>query len=111
MNLEPYEDEWGAADPHANFKADVAIYSKQDPLPTLRNLSSATGVPLSSIVRYVLVKYASSGADALLEMSPIVVRQMDAQVQMAEAAGTVEAKVAAYEALRQMVEWLKLGDP
>lgn len=110
MNLEPYVDEWDAADPHANFKADVAIYSKQDPLPTLRNLSAATGVPLSSIVRYVLVKYASSGADALLEMSPIVLRQMDSHLQKAEAVGTMEAKVAAYEALHQMVDWLKLGN-
>lgn len=109
MNLEPYVAEWDESDPHANFKADVAIYTKQDPLPTLRNLSTATGVPLESIVRYVLVKYASSGADGLLELSPIVLRQMAAHIQKAEAAGNVEAKVTAYEALRQMVEWLKLG--
>ncbi len=110
MNLEPYLDEWEETDPHANFKADVAAYTRQDPLPTLRNLSTATGVPLSSIVRYVLVKYAASGAEALLEFSPIVLRQMDAHIQQAEEAGSVEAKLAAYEALRQMVSWLKLGD-
>lgn len=110
MDLQPYTKSWAEDDPHANFKADVAAYTVHDPLPTLRNLSAATGVPLSSLVRYVLVKYAASGADALLSMSPIVIAQMDDQIQRAEAEGTVEAKLAAYEALRQMISWLKLGD-
>ncbi len=110
MELQPYTDSWADDDPHANFKADVAAYTTADPLPTLRNLSAATGVPLSSLVRYVLVKYASSGADALLAMSPIVVQQMDQHIQRAEEKDSVEARLAAYESLRQMIAWLKLGD-
>ena len=110
MELQPYTDSWADDDPHANFKADVAAYTTSDPLPTLRNLSAATGVPLASLVRYVLVKYASSGADALLAMSPIVVQQMDQHIQRAEEKNSVEARLAAYESLRQMIAWLKLGD-
>lgn len=110
MNLYPYTDSWPADDPHANFKADVAAYTAADPLPTLENLSKATGVPVPCLVRYVLVKYAASGADALLTMSPIVMQQMADQVAKAETAGTEAARLAAYDALRQMIRWLQLGE-
>lgn len=110
MNLYPYTDSWPGDDPHANFKADVAAYTAADPLPTLENLSKATGVPVPCLVRYVLVKYATSGADALLTMSPIVVQQMAEHVAKAEAAATDQARLAAYDALRQMIGWLQLGE-
>jgi hypothetical protein len=58
----------------------------------------------------VLVKYAASGAEALLAMTPIVLRQMAEHVERAEAAGTDEARLAAYQALRQMIAWLASGD-
>lgn len=110
MNLHPYTDSWPVDDPHANFKADVAAYTAADPLPTLENLSKATGVPVACLVRYVLVKYAASGADALLTMSPIVVQQMADHVAKAETVNTDAARLAAYEALRQMIRWLQLGE-
>jgi hypothetical protein len=109
MELFPYRDHWDENDPHANFKAEVAQYSQVDPLPTLENLSRATGIPVPSLVRYILVKYAVSGAEALLALTPIVLQQMEQQFEKAEAAGTDAARLAAYEALRQMVGWLKLG--
>ena len=106
MELYPYRDTWDENDPHANFKAEVAMYSVLDPLPTLENLSQATGIPAPCLIRYVLVKYATSGAEALLAMTPIVLRQMEQHVERAEAAGTVPARLEAYEALRQMIAWL-----
>lgn len=109
MDLSPYRDEWDENDPHANFKAEVAQYSELDPLPTLENLSRATGIPVPALARYILVKYTVSGADALLAMTPLVLQQMAQHVENAEAAGTDEARLAAYEALRQMIGWLKLG--
>jgi len=109
MELSPYTDAWDANDRHANFKTEVAHYTVADPLPTLEVLSNDTGIPLPCLVRYVLVKYAASGADAMLAMGPIVLGQMEEHIEKAEAAGTAEAKVAAYEALRQMVKWLRAG--
>jgi len=106
MELYAYRDSWDENDPHANFKAEVANYSVVDPLPTLENLSRATGIPVPCLIRYVLVKYAASGAEALLAMTPIVLRQMEQHVERAEAAGTVPARLEAYEALRQMIDWL-----
>lgn len=109
MELYPYRDRWEENDPHANFKAEVAQYSELDPLPTLENLSRATGIPVPSLVRYILVKYAVSGTEALLAMTPIVLRQMEQHVEKAETAGTDAARLAAYESLRQMIGWLSLG--
>jgi hypothetical protein len=109
MELHPYRDTWDADDPHANFKAEVASYSVVDPLPTLENLSRATGIPIPALIRYVLVKWAASGTEALLAMTPIVFRQMEQQVERAEAIGTDAARLEAYQALRQMVAWLRAG--
>lgn len=109
MELYPYRDHWDEHDPHANFKAEVAQYSQIDPLPTLENLSRATGIPVPSLVCYILVKYAVSGAEALLAMTPIVLQQMEQHLEKAEAAGTDAARLAAYESLRQMIGWLRLG--
>lgn len=109
MNLPVYLDTWPDDDPHANFKAEVAAYSVADPLPTLENLSRATGIPVPALVRYILVKYVASGADAVLSMSPLVLRQMDEHIAKAEAAGIDAARLHAYEALRQMIAWLRSG--
>jgi hypothetical protein len=109
MELHPYTDTWDSNDRHANFKAEVALYTVADPLPTLEVLSQSTGIPVPCLVRYVLVKYAASGADAMLAMGPIVLKQMEDHIAKAEAIGTIEARVAAYEALKQIVSWLRAG--
>lgn len=109
LRLPAYEAGWPSDDPHANFKAEVALYTRTDPLPTLEGLSRATGVPVECLARYVLVKWAASGAEALLAMEPLVFRQMEEQVRRAEEAGTDEARLRAYDALRQMVGWLRAG--
>jgi hypothetical protein len=108
MSLPRYTEHWDQNDPHANFKAEVACYTAHDPMPTLERLSAGTGIPVECIVRYVLVKYAASGADALLAMTPIVFRQMLEIVEGAEQ-GSEKEKIAAYESLKKIVQWLALG--
>jgi hypothetical protein len=107
VELKPYRDVWASGDPHANFKAEVACYTAADPLPTLENLSKGTGIPVECLVRYVLVKYATSASEALMAMSPIVFRQMRDHVAKAEDEGTDEAKLRAYTALKEMIAWLE----
>lgn len=109
MELVTYTDTWPTDDPHANFKAEVADYTVTDPIPTLEGLSQATGVPVEALARYVLVKYATSNAEMLLQLGPLALRQMEAHIAKAEAADTAEARLAAYEALKAMVEWLRAG--
>src|SRR5712691_7168579 len=98
--LETYAASWPHDDPDAGFRRMVAEYSRLDPLPTLEVLSRSKGISVGALARCVLARYCTSGSDALLEMGPRVVRQMDEVVQKAEAAGTDAAKLKAYEALR-----------
>lgn len=109
MQLPIYDDTWEADDPHANFKAEVAAYSVADPLPTLENLSRDTAIPVAALIRYILVKYTASGSEAVLAMTPLALRQMQAHIERAEATDTAVARLEAYEALRQMISWLAVG--
>ena len=109
MNLKPYRDSWPPDDPDANFKAEVANYTTADPLPTLRRLGQRTGIPVECLVRYVLVKWAASGSEAMLSMGPIVFQQLRDIVDTAERQNTDAARLHAYRAMRQIVEWLAAG--
>ena len=113
LALRPYTDTWPAGDPDAGFRAQVADYSRIDPLPTLERLSADKAIPVEALVRFVLARYATSGSDALLEMGPRVVRQMDDLCRKAEEVGTDQARLDAYQALRGIVSWLliPLDDP
>ena len=107
--LLPYRDTWPEGDQHANFKSEVACYSTADPMPTLENLSRGTGIPIGCLARYILVKWSASNAEALMAVGPIVFAQMKERVERAEAAGTDEARLGAYDALRQIIGWLAHG--
>jgi hypothetical protein len=106
IRLERYEATWPPDDPDANFRQLVAEYSRIDPLPTLETLARNTRIPVGALVRFVLARYATSGSDALLEMGPRVVRQMEEVVQRAEAIDTDAARLQAYQALKAIVSWL-----
>jgi hypothetical protein len=110
-DFKPYRGDWPQDDPHANFKAEVACYTAADPLPTMENLSRLTGIPVGSLIRYVLVKYAASSSDArmaLLARDPIVFRQMREHVARAEEDGSEAARLKAYAALKDMIGWLSI---
>jgi hypothetical protein len=88
MRLEPFRDTWPPDDPHANFKSEVANYTTTDPMPTIERLSEGTGIPVGSLVRYVLVKWAASGSEAMLVMGSIVFVHMRKRVALCEEDGT-----------------------
>ena len=99
----PWEDD----DPHANLKADVALYSRLDPLKTLKGLSENVGLPVGALARYVLARYATSGSGGLMEIGPSMVHRLWEPIEEAEDAGTDAARLAAFNTLRQMIEWLR----
>ena len=99
---------WREDDPDANFKADVALYANTDPMTTIGRLAESLKVPEGAIVHYVLAKWASGGSGALLELGPTMVARLWAPVEQAESVGTDEARLAAYEQLRQMISWLRI---
>jgi hypothetical protein len=109
VRLESWSGPWPHDDPDANFKADIAAYSLADPMLTITNLSENLGIPAGAVARYVLAKWASGGAEGLLELGPSTVARMCAVVGDAEASGTDEARLQAYEQLASMVGWLGHG--
>ena len=98
---------WSDDDPDANFKADVTLYTMLEPLETLGPLSASPGIPVGALVRYVLARWASAGSESLLYAGPSVIERMWATISEAEQTDTTEARLAAYEVVRQMVAWLR----
>jgi len=113
VDLSPWSGSWPDDDKDANFKHDVALYAKLDPLHTITNLSNATGVPVGAICRYVLAKWASAGAEALMTLGPTALDRITATIDEAESTGTDQARLAAYENLKAQLSWLRvpLDDP
>ena len=106
ITLEGWRGPWPDDDNDANLKADIALYSHVDPLRTVRGLSQSIDVPVGAIVHYVLARWASEGASGLLEIGPTMSRRLFKVCTDAEAAGSDEARLAAYRQLRQMISWL-----
>jgi len=99
---------WPDDDPDANFKHEVALYAHADPVATLETLSANLGIPIGGLIHYVLARWASDGSATLLELGPNMIERMGAKIDAAEADGTDDARLAAYDALRQMIGWLRL---
>jgi hypothetical protein len=108
LELVPWDGPWSEADPDANFKADVALYANVDPMTTVRNLAAAMDMPEGAIVWYVLAKWATAGSGGLLELGPTMIHRLWEPIVKAETSATDEARLAAYEQLRQMLSWLRL---
>jgi hypothetical protein len=108
VRLQGWEGPWAPDDPDANFKADVALYSRVDPMRTISGLADAMNIPEGAVVHYVLAKWASAGSGGLLELGPSMVHRLWASVEQAEGIGTDAARLEGYEQLRQMISWLRL---
>ena len=106
--LEPWTGPWDPDDRDANFKADVALYALTDPLSTVRNLGAHLGIPVGGLVHYVLAKWATAGSDGLLELGPAMTERLASICDEAEAAGSDEARLAAYAKLRDILSWLRV---
>ncbi|NLC98146.1 MAG: hypothetical protein GX678_03595 [Actinomycetales bacterium] len=107
IELTSWTGPWPEGDRDANLKEDVALYAALDPLHTLEGLSRGTGIPVGALARYVLAKYATSGSGGLLEIGPVMVNQLWSVFEQAEAKDTEQARLAAYDQVRQIVSWLR----
>lgn len=85
---------------HREFAARVAATKHQDPMPTFRNLSAATGIATDDLVHHALVRWAAAGSEALLATAPEVLRELAA----ARARGD-------WDAVGGIVDWLVAGEP
>jgi len=55
---------------HREFARQAELSLTVDPMPTFQNLSTATGVPVDTLVHHALVRWTSAGAEALLSIQP-----------------------------------------
>ncbi|HWD25057.1 MAG TPA: DUF6027 family protein [Acidimicrobiales bacterium] len=110
--IEPWSGPCATNDPNANFKADVALYARMDPMTTITGLADAVGLPVGALVHYVLARYATTGSGGLLELGPSMVHRLWEPVERAEH-GDDDSRLAAYAQLREMISWLRapLVDP
>jgi hypothetical protein len=108
VHLEPWDEPVAADDPHANFKEEVALWSKADPMETLEPFSRLVGLPVGAVARYVLAKWAGEGSAALLELGPSALDRLWGMCEQAEAAPDDAARLAAYRALGEVIGWMRL---
>ena len=87
-----------AGDGNANFKVAISLSRLVDPKPTLENLAARTGVTYEDVVHHALVRYASSGAEALLAAEPQALREL------------FEARRARdWDKVGAIIDWLQAG--
>jgi len=108
VRLRQWKATWPADDRHANFKAEVQLYGRLDPLVTLKGMSANLGIPVGALAHYVLARWATGGSGGLLELGPVMVHRLWEPIGAAEDADSDAQRMAAYHQLRQMISWLKL---
>src|SRR5688500_2137400 len=84
IRLQAWAGPWPDDDPDANFKTQVELFSKLDPLDTLRPLSENLDIPLGALVRSILARWAAEGSAAALELGPSMCDRLWAAVEKAE---------------------------
>ncbi len=86
------------ADTDQNFRDAVRGSLLVDPRPTFENLAANTGLTYEEVVHYALVRYASSGAEALLAIEPEALRNL------------IEARKAEdWKKVGDLIDWLEAG--
>ncbi len=83
---------------HREFARQTELSQAVDPMPTFRNLSQATGVPVELLVHHALVRWASAGAEALLAIEPQALRDLIAARKRED-----------WTAVAGIVDWLEAG--
>jgi hypothetical protein len=87
-----------ARDSNQNFRDSVALSMLADPRPTLQNLARNTGLTYEKVVHHALVRYASSGAEALLAWDPHALRELIAARHAED-----------WEKVGSIIDWLEAG--
>ena len=113
IKLEQFIWDSNPSDKDNNFKNDVALYTQENPLPTLNRLSNNLNIPIGSIVRYIVCKWAMSGSESLLDLGPDMVKEIAGIFDAAEVLDNDEERLKAYHSVKAIISWMKvpLEDP
>jgi hypothetical protein len=80
------------------FRDAVRASLLVDPRPTFENLAASTGLTYQEVVHHALVRYASSGAEALLAIEPHALRDLIAA-----------RKAEDWKKVAALIDWLEAG--
>ena len=108
IKLEQFIWDSNPSDKDNNFKNDVALYTQENPLPTLNRLSNNLNIPIGSIVRYIVCKWAMSGSESLLDLGPDMVKEIAGIFDAAEALDNDEERLKAYHSVKAIISWMKV---
>jgi len=86
------------ADGDENFRQAVRQSLLVDPRPTFENLAANTGLRYEEVVHHALVRYAASGAEALLAIEPQALRELIAA-----------RKARDWQKVASLIDWLEAG--
>ena len=86
------------SDADQNFRDAVRASLLVDPRPTFENLAANTGLTYEEVVHHALVRYAGSGAEALLAIDPPVLRDLIAA-----------GKAGDWKKVGALLDWLEAG--
>lgn len=81
-----------------NFRDAVAVSRLVDPRPTFENLARSTGLSYEDVVHHALVRYAASGAEALLAIEPQALTELIAA-----------RKEGDWDKAASLIDWLEAG--
>jgi hypothetical protein len=87
-----------AQDSNQNFRDSVALSLLADPRATLENLARNTGLTYEEVVHHALMRYASSGAEALLAWNSHALRELIAA-----------RKAEDWRKVGSIIDWLEAG--
>ena len=87
-----------AQDSNQNFRDSVALSLLADPRATLENLARNTGLTYEEVVHHALMRYASSGAEALLAWDSHALRELIAA-----------RKAEDWRKVGSIIDWLEAG--
>jgi hypothetical protein len=87
-----------AQDGDANFRQAVSMSRLVDPRPTLENLARSTGATYEDVVHHALVRYAASGAEALLAIDPPALLELFAARRAED-----------WKKVGSIIDWLEAG--
>jgi len=86
------------SDTDQNFRDAVRASLLVDPRPTFATLAANIGLTYEEVVHHALVRYASSGAEALLAIEPQALRDL-----------ITARKARDWEKVGALIDWLEAG--
>lgn len=83
---------------HRAFADLVQASRLQDPMPTFRVISEATGIPVADLVHHALVRWTAAGSEMLMSIDSLTLNDLVAARRRED-----------WQAVAGIIDWLTSG--